>query len=142
AGMERWVAVAAIWTLALVSMAGLTLSARVLGVMTLFKLTAFAAVAGLAFASSEGSWAHFAGPAASASTPAGVPAEALAIALVSVFFSFGGFWEASRVAGEVRQASRTMPAALALGVAIVTVVYVVTTAAFIYLVPVEQATSA
>lgn len=140
AGMERWVAVAAIWTLALLSVSGLTLSARVLAVMTAFKLAAFAAVVGLAFASSEGSWTHFASP--PAPTPAGLPAESLAIALVSVFFSFGGFWEASRIAGEVRQASRTMPAALALGVAMVTIVYLATTAAFIYLVPAQQATSA
>ncbi len=138
-GMERWIAVAAIWTLALVSMAGLTLSARVLGIMTAFKLAAFAVVVVLAFASGEGSWTHFAGPAAAAGGPS---AEAIAIGLVSIFFSFGGFWEASRIAGEVRHASRTMPAALALGVATVTVVYLATTAAFIYLVPAQQATSA
>jgi APA family basic amino acid/polyamine antiporter len=140
AGMERWIAVSAIWALALVSMAGLTLGARVLGVMTAFKLAAFAAVVVLAFASDAGSWSHFTTPAAPAR--AGVPVEALAIGLVSVFFSFGGFWEASRIAGEVKRASRTMPAALTLGVGAVTVVYVATTAAFIYLVPVQQATSA
>ena len=32
-------------------------------------------------------------------------AEAMALALVSVFFSFGGFWEASRIADEVRDAA-------------------------------------
>jgi APA family basic amino acid/polyamine antiporter len=61
---------------------------------------------------------------------------------VSVFFSFGGFWEASRIAGEVRDARRTMPAALAIGVTGVTVCYLATTIAFIYLVPVQQVTSA
>jgi len=59
-----------------------------------------------------------------------------------VFFSFAGFWEASRIAGEVRDPRRTLPLALALGVACLTVVYVVTTAAFIYLVPVTDTTSA
>jgi APA family basic amino acid/polyamine antiporter len=59
-----------------------------------------------------------------------------------VFFSFGGFWEASRIAGEVRDAPRIMPVALTLGVTCVTLVYLAMTAAFIYLVPVQQATSA
>jgi APA family basic amino acid/polyamine antiporter len=68
--------------------------------------------------------------------------EALALGLVSVFFSFGGFWEASRMAGEVRDAPRVMPAALTLGVASVTAVYLAMTTAFIYLVPVQQATNA
>ena len=69
-------------------------------------------------------------------------AEAIALGLVSVFFSFGGFWEASRIAGEVRDARRTLPLALAIGVTCVTVVYVATTMAFVYLVPAQQATSA
>jgi APA family basic amino acid/polyamine antiporter len=140
AGLQRWIAVAAIWTLAGVSIAGLTLSARVLNVMTAFKLAAFAAVVALAFASDAGSWAHFTPPKPPAA--AGPPVEALAIGLVSVFFSFGGFWEASRIAGEVKHATRTMPLALALGVGTVTIVYVATTAAFIYLVPVQQTTGA
>lgn len=141
AGQERWVAVAAIWLLALVSASGVTLSARVLGGMTALKLATFAAVVGLAFAARSGSWSHFT-PFVARQPDAMPLAEALALGLVSVFFSFGGFWEASRIAGEVRDPSRTMPAALGIGVAIVTAVYVATTAAFIYLVPVRAVTGA
>jgi len=43
-GSERAIAVAAIWGLAVVNMAGLKLSARVLGAMTAFKLLALAAI--------------------------------------------------------------------------------------------------
>jgi APA family basic amino acid/polyamine antiporter len=68
--------------------------------------------------------------------------EALALALVSIFFSFGGFWEASRIAGDVRDPSRTMPRALVAGVACVTAVYLVTSLAFLYLVPAREATTA
>ena len=68
--------------------------------------------------------------------------EALALGLVGTFFSFGGFWEASRVAGEIRNPGRTLPLALAVGVTCVTFVYVLTSLAFMYLVPVEHATSA
>src|SRR5262245_21008067 len=69
-------------------------------------------------------------------------AEAITLGLVSVFFSFGGFWEASRMAGEVRDSPRIMLVALTLGVTSVTLVYLAMTAAFIYLVPVQQATGA
>ncbi len=141
AGGERWLALATIWTLALLSMAGLRLSTRVIGLLTGGKLLAFAAVVVLAFAVGDGSWSNFQAPAAPRSGGVPLP-EAIALALVAIFFSFGGFWEASRVAGEVRDAPRTMPMALAAGVTCVTLVYVATTIAFIYLVPVEQATTA
>ena len=49
---------------------------------------------------------------------------ALAGALVLAFFSFGGWWEAAKLAGEVRDPQRTLPRALALGVGAVTLLYV------------------
>jgi APA family basic amino acid/polyamine antiporter len=140
AGTERWLAVGIIWALAAVSMLGLTLSARVLAAITIIKVVAFAAVVVFALGAGSGSWLHFQPFVARHDT--GVPlGEALALGLVSVFFSFGGFWEASRIASEVRNAPRTMPAALALGVTCVTVIYLAMTIAFIYLVPVQQTTS-
>ena len=140
-GAERWLAIAVIWALAALSMVGLRLSARVLSTITIVKVAAFAAVIVVALGSSSGSWSHFQPFAARHDTA--VPlGEAIALGLVSVFFSFGGFWEASRIAGEVRNAARTMPAALTLGVTCVTVIYLAMTTAFIYLVPVQQATSA
>jgi APA family basic amino acid/polyamine antiporter len=141
AGAERWVAIVVIWALAAIGAAGLTLSARVLGIMTAVKLLAFAAVVVAAFAAGSGSWSHFE-PFASRRAIGAPIAEAFALGLVAVFFSFGGFWEASRIAGDVRRPSRTMPAALAIGVTCVTVVYLATTVAFMYLVPAQQATSA
>lgn len=140
-GGERWLAVAVIWVLAAVSMAGLTLSSRVLATITAVKVLAFAAIVAVAFAAGQGSWSHYDRLLTRQNDV--VPlAEALALGLVSVFFSFGGFWEASRIASEVRNAPRTMPVALSAGVAVVTVIYVSITAAFIYLVPVASATSA
>jgi basic amino acid/polyamine antiporter, APA family len=140
-GAERWLAIGVIWTLAAVSMVGLTLSARVLATMTVVKIVAFAAVVVMAVGAGSGSWSHYQ-PFVGRHNSAVPVGEALALGLVSVFFSFGGFWEASRIAGEVRDARRTMPAALALGVLIVTVIYVAMTMAFIYLVPIAQVTSA
>ena len=140
-GAERWMAIAVIWTLAALSMAGLRLSARVVSMITVVKVAAFVAVIVVAFGAGSGGWSHYEPFVARHDT--GVPVgEAIALGLVSVFFSFGGFWEASRIAGEVRDAPRIMPAALTLGVTCVTVIYLAMTTAFIYLVPVQQATSA
>jgi APA family basic amino acid/polyamine antiporter len=66
---------------------------------------------------------------------------ALAGALVAAFFSFGGWWDVSKIAGEVREPSRTLPRALTFGVLSVTCVYLLTSAIFLYLVPLERVTS-
>lgn len=66
---------------------------------------------------------------------------ALAGAMVAAFFSFGGWWDVTKLAGEVRDPARTLPRALAYGVIIVTLVYILTSAVFIYLVPLERVSS-
>lgn len=141
AGFEPLVAVGMIWALAVLNMAGLTFGARVFGVLTVFKLCTLAGIVVLAMATSVGSWSHFS-PFVGLRDGAPPLGEALALGLVSVFFSFGGFWEASRIAGEVRDPRRTLPVALVAGVVCVTVIYLMTTVAFIYLVPASAATSA
>jgi basic amino acid/polyamine antiporter, APA family len=136
---QRWLALAMIWAAALVAAAGLTLSARALIALTITKMFALCVVVVVAFARGAGSWAHFA---ATSRAPSGIGAgRALASGLVAVFFSFGGFWEASRVADAVRRPARTLPLALACGVGLVTLAYIATTAAFIYLVPPERAST-
>lgn len=121
-------------------MAGLRLGARILDGLTLAKVATLAGVVLLAFAGGRGDWAHFASPAARA--PDAQPLlAAIPIGLVSVFFSFGGFWEAARIAGEIRDPARTLPRALAFGVVSVTAIYTLTTMAFIYLLPPAVATS-
>lgn len=63
---------------------------------------------------------------------------ALAAGLVGGFFAFGGWWDASKLAGEVRDPAKTLPRALAYGVLIVTIVYILTSAVFMYLVPLSS----
>lgn len=67
--------------------------------------------------------------------------EALAGGLVGAFFAFAGWWELSRLAGEIRDPERNLPRALAYGVIILTVLYIATSAAFMYLVPTAGITS-
>ena len=67
--------------------------------------------------------------------------SSFAPAIVSAFFAFGGWWEIGKLAGEAREPARTLPRALALGVASVTAIYVVTSAVFLYLVPLDAVSS-
>jgi len=140
AGHEGALALAIVWAFALVAMAGLKLSSRALNVLTAFKVLALAVIVACAFAFGAGSWSHFS-PFWARRAGALPLHEAIGLALIGAFYSFGGFWEASRVAGEIRDPRRTLPRALALGVATVTAVYVLTTFAFLYLVPAERATT-
>jgi APA family basic amino acid/polyamine antiporter len=55
--------------------------------------------------------------------------------MVAAFFSFGGWWDVTKIAGEVREPGRILPRALIYGVVTVTLVYILTSAAFLYLVP-------
>jgi APA family basic amino acid/polyamine antiporter len=72
------------------------------------KVLALAAVVIGAFAFGSGSWTHFT-PFASRRVGAPPLAEALGLGLIGAFYSFGGFWEASRVAGEMRDPRRQLP---------------------------------
>jgi len=66
---------------------------------------------------------------------------AIAGAVVSAFFSFGGWWEASKIAGEVRNPRRTLPLAFLGGVSLVTLIYLLISAAFLAVLPIGQLTS-
>ena len=137
---QKVVAVAAIAVAAAINIRGSLLGARVLQGFTVLKLGSLAAIVVLAFALGRGSWSHFL---PLVERHAGSPpiGDALAGGLIAAFFAFGGWWEASKLSGEVINPGRTMPRALALGVTIVTAAYVLTSAAFLYLVPVERVTS-
>src|SRR5277367_5728819 len=66
---------------------------------------------------------------------------AVAGATVSAFFCFGGWWEAGKVAGEVRNPRRNLPLAFTCGVLIVTVVYLLVSFAFLSVVPLDRIVS-
>jgi APA family basic amino acid/polyamine antiporter len=63
---------------------------------------------------------------------------AIAGAAISAFFCFGGWWEAGKIAGDVRNPERALPIAFTAGVLIVTAVYLLVSFAFIAVVPMAQ----
>lgn len=136
----KLVAIAAIVVLTAINLRGVKPGASMLRALTVLKLGALTFIPLWAIALRLGSFANFLPLVAQ--RPGSAPlAGALAGALVSAFFSFGGWWDLSKLGGEVREPGDTMPRALMLGVAAVTIVYVMTSAVFIYLVPIERVTS-
>lgn len=133
-------AIAVILFLAFANILGLQFGAWLMRLLTVLKLGLLAVIVLWGFVMRLGDWSNFI-PFTTQHAGSAPLFGALAGGMVAAFFSFGGWWDVSKLAGEVRQPSRTLPRALAYGVSIVTIVYILTSAVFIYLVPMEQATS-
>lgn len=139
AGLKA-VAIGTIVSVALVNMRGVKLGGGLIRWLTVFKLGLIGMVIVVGFGLGAGNWSNF--QPLVAQRPGSQPLlGALAAGIVGAFFSFGGWWDLTKLAGEVRDPERTLPRALIYGVAILTVVYILTSAAFVYLVPLEQVTS-
>ncbi|HEY0377338.1 MAG TPA: amino acid permease [Pyrinomonadaceae bacterium] len=123
--------------LAAVNILGVRLGARMMVVLTLLKVGLLLLIVFWGFGSGLGDWANFT-PFAARKASAGPMLPALAFACIAGFFSFAGWWDLAKLAGEVRSPARTLPRALLLGLAAVAVLYILTSAAFLYLVPAEQ----
>ena len=134
------VAIAAIVSVALVNIRGVRFGGWLVSSLTILKLGLLLIVIVWSFGTQSGSWSNFK-PFFDQRAGSEVLIGALAAGLVGAFFSFGGWWDLSKLAGEVREPERTLPRALLAGVSILTLVYILTTAAFIYLVPLERVTS-
>ena len=136
----KLVAIAVIVTLAAVSAAGARTAGRVMEGLTTLKIVALVVLALTALVLERGHWSNFF-PLVRQHTGSAPLPGAFAPALLGAFFAFGGWWEISKLAGEAADPARTMPRALAFGIAAVTGLYILTSAVFLYLVPLEQVSS-
>jgi APA family basic amino acid/polyamine antiporter len=136
----KLLAVSAIVVIALINIRGVRLGAGFIRLMTFLKLglLAFVFLWGVGF--QLGDWSNFTPFVARRASSAPL-AGALAGGLIGAFFSFAGWWDLGKLAGEVKNPTRTLPRALTYGVITVTIVYVLTSFAFVYLVPMDQVTS-
>ena len=139
-GVSRLIAVLAIAAICLVNMLNTRAAAGVLRYATWLKFAILALLVVWALVFRLGSWSHFVPFVAQ--RPGSQPLlPAIAGAVVAAFYSFGGWWDVSKIAGEVRDPVRTLPRALVLGVLGVVAAYVVVSGVFLYLVPIESVTS-
>ena len=63
------------------------------------------------------------------------------LAVSAALFAFGGWHMVTYTAGETRNPERTIPRALLIGSLVVTTCYVALNAAYLYLLPLDRATS-
>ncbi len=133
-------AVILILALCLMNILSIRLSTGFLRWATWLKLGVLGFLVVWAFAFHLGSWSNLSPFFAQrvGSLPLG---PALGAGMVAAFFSFGGWWDVSKMAGEVRDPARTLPRAMALGVVIVAAVYILVSAVFLYLISLENVTS-
>jgi APA family basic amino acid/polyamine antiporter len=131
------IGVASIVAVAAANVRGVRFGAGLVRWLTVLKLGLLLFIPVWGFGRALGDWSNFS-PIVAQRAGSAPLVGALAGAIVSAFFSFGGWWDLSKLAGEVREPARTLPRALAYGVILVTLVYILTSAVFIYLVPIER----
>jgi len=133
-------AIATIIVVALINIRGVRLGAGFIRILTFIKLGLLAFILIWGFGFQLGDWSNFTPFVARRANSVPLVA-ALAGGVVGAFFSFAGWWDLGKLAGEVKNPGRTLPRALTYGVLIVTAVYVLTSFAFVYLVPLDKVTS-
>ena len=133
-------ALIAVWALCVLNILSIRITAGFLRWITWLKLGTLGLITVWAIVFRLGAWSNF-HPFVAQHAGSENLGPALAGAFVGAFFSFGGWWDVSKIAGEIRDPGRTLPRALLLGVAIVTVVYILVSAVFVYLIPLNAVTS-
>jgi APA family basic amino acid/polyamine antiporter len=133
-------AIATLLALGLINIVNLRISAGLLRVVTWLKFGILGVIVlrGLLFG--LGAWRNFV-PFVHQRSGSMPLFPALAVATVAAFFSFGGWWDVSKIAGEVKNPERVLPRALVAGVLCVSAVYIFITGVFLYLVPLERVSS-
>ncbi len=128
----RITAIAAILLLSAINYVGVRQGSRLQAAFTLGKLAAIAVMiaAGFAFGSHL---PHFVGGVPGADVLRQFPR-----AVAAGLFAFGGWHMVTYVAGETVEARRTIPAALIIGTAIVTVCYVALNVVYLYVLPLDR----
>lgn len=138
--VTKLMAIATVAVLCAINMLNTRAGAGFLRYTTWLKLGILALIVVWALVFRLGSWSHFVPFVAQ--RPGSAPLlPAIAGGLVAAFYSFGGWWDLSKIAGEIKNPTRTLPRALVLGVITVVAAYVLVSGAFLYLVPPESVTS-
>jgi APA family basic amino acid/polyamine antiporter len=132
---QRAAAIAAILALSAVNCLGVRLGSRLQTAFTLGKLLAVALIilAGFLLGSE---FPHFVGGRASPDVLTQFPR-----AVAAGLFAFGGWHMVTYVAGETVEARRTIPLALMIGTAVVTVCYVALNVVYFYVLPLDKVVS-
>jgi APA family basic amino acid/polyamine antiporter len=137
AGMKV-VAILSVVILGVVNILGARLGTNFLRFLTVLKVATLVFLIGYGFLGGFGSWANL-----SLTIPEKTDFSLLSFAggFLGAFFALAGYWEVSRVAEKIENAEKVFPKALTIGVISITILYILTTAVLLYLVPITQVTT-
>ncbi|MBA3271619.1 MAG: amino acid permease [Acidobacteria bacterium] len=130
-----YLAAAAIAFAAGVNIIGVSLGALFVGLSTITKFGALAALVVLSFVlgdSSGASWSNL------APTDTPVQAGLFGLALISVLWAYDGFADLSFASGEVKDPQRNLPRAIIFGTLAIIAIYVSANMAYLYMNPIER----
>ena len=133
---KQVLAIASVVVLGLVNIFGAGLGANFLRFLTVLKIATLVSLIGYGFLGGFGSWANFSSFAVQGDP--GFSVVTFAGGFIGAFFAFAGWWEVSRITGEIENAEKIFPKALTIGVISITVIYILTSAVLLYLVPITD----
>lgn len=134
---QKILAISAVLIVGSINIFGAKIGAGFLKVLTVLKIGTLLFIIAYGFLGGFGDWNNFAPFFA-------VPKDTFGAAaggIVGAFFAFAGWWEVTRMSGEIENPKRNLPKALAIGVVAITLIYILTSAVFIYLVPLSSVTN-
>jgi APA family basic amino acid/polyamine antiporter len=138
-GAAKGVAIGGLLGLTAINVVGVKAGAIFSDVFTVLKLAGIAGLVGVGFVVGSPATSDF--TAVGASVPGGL-AAGLASAMVGVLWSTGGWQHATYASAEIRDPRRTLPLAMTLGTAAVTLIYLSVNVAYLFLLtPAEMAAS-
>ncbi|MBK7709169.1 MAG: amino acid permease [Acidobacteria bacterium] len=134
---QKLLAVSVVVIVGLINIVGAGIGANFLKALTVLKIGTLLFIIFFGFLGGFGDWNNF--------RPFfEVPKDtfgAFAGGIVGAFFAFAGWWEVTRLSGEIEDPEKNVPRALTIGVVVITVLYILTSAVFYYLVPLGSVTS-
>lgn len=131
----KQIAVSTIFILSIINIAGLRYGKRVQNVFTIAKIIALIAIIVLGITSKKGDFSHFYSLSVFSFDRGILPLFGLS--LIPILWTYGGWHENTFVAGETRDARKTLPLALIRGVLIVTALYLAINFLYLYLMPIN-----
>jgi basic amino acid/polyamine antiporter, APA family len=134
AGSKAWIAAAVIVALSVTNLAGVIVGKWLQNILSIAKILG---LGGVVFAGLV--WGRDPALAETAKAIGPMAGPGLGLALVFVLYAFGGWNDAAFVAAEVRDQKRNLPRALLIGIAGITVVYLLVNAAYLTVLGFQEA---
>ena len=121
--------------LSVINIFGLSCGKKIHNLLTVINISALVSIILFGVISQKGNISHF--------QPAAFVLDKnilslLGLALIPILWTYGGWHENTFVAEETRNAARTLPQALTIGVSLITVLYLAVNFLYIYLMPVTE----